>query len=270
MQADTPAATADDLPDATRRNWIALGGSALAGLSLLAPMAPVLATPRTVGHKFLANRQVHAFAGNTVICHVPQQDAGFAAFDALLDIYREFPAQAFMEKVAVLPPSSYHMTVLGCADDEHRTAGVWPRDVPTDATMAQCDAALAGKLALFDLGCALPLRMRVDTQRAGPTEGLRIEMVPVDAAEEAKLRRLRDRLSEATGIRAPDHDSFTFHLSLGYLVADLTADERKAFEAARRRWHADLARKVPVWNLGAPEFCTFRDMYAFRRRFYIA
>lgn len=264
----TPSAT-DDLPDASRRTWMALGGAALAGLSLLAPGTTMAATPRTVGHKFLANRQVHPFAGNTIICHVPQQEDGFAAFDALLDIYREFPAQAFMAKVAVLPPSSYHMTVLGCADDEHRKAGLWPRDVPLDAPMAQCDAALAGRLALFDLACGLPLRMRVDTQRAGPDEGLRIEMVPVDAAEEAKLRRLRDRLAEATGIRAPDHDRFTFHISLGYLVAELTAAERQAFEAARQRWHADLARKVPVWNLGAPEFCTFADMYAFRRRFYI-
>jgi hypothetical protein len=269
MPDEAPAPDAGFV-DPARRAWVVRSSVALAGLCVLGSgSAARAAVPGTVGHKFLANGQVRAFAGNTILCHLPQQDAGFASFDALLDIYREFPRHAFMSKVAILPPSSYHMTVLGCADDENRKPGLWPKGVAFDASMADCDAALMSRLSSFSLDGQWPLRMRVDTERAGPGEGLRIELVPVDAQEEAKIRRLRDRLSDATGIRAPDHDRFTFHITLGYLVAELDRDERTAFEAARRRWHAELARKVPVFVMGVPEFCTFRDMYAFRRRLYI-
>ncbi|MDF4005086.1 DUF1868 domain-containing protein [Luteibacter sp. PPL201] len=253
--------------DETRRHWLRLGGTALAGLSLLT--CARAATPHAVGHKFFADGRVKPFGGNTIICHLPQQDAGYASFDALLDVYRDFPHHPFMAKMAPLPPSSYHMTVLGCADDEHRKPGLWPHGVPMDAPMAECDALLMQRLTSFSLDCELPLRMRVDDQRPGPGEGLRIEMAPVDAAEERKLRRLRDQLADLTGIRAPDHDRFTFHISLAYLVGELHAEEREALERARRAWHTELARKVPVWHLGAPEFCTFDDMFAFRRRMYL-
>lgn len=90
----------------------------------VAPTAPSLAKaspfPPDVGSKFDADGRVRPFAGNTVVCHLPQQGEHADAFEAMLDIYREAPSHPFMRKVALLPPSSYHMTVMGGANDTPR------------------------------------------------------------------------------------------------------------------------------------------------------
>src|SRR3546814_10770713 len=49
---------------------------------------------------------------------------------ALLDIYREAPAHPFVRKITLLPPSSYHMTIFGGANDKPRERKSWPADLP--------------------------------------------------------------------------------------------------------------------------------------------
>ena len=58
--------------------------------------------PGDVGRKFEANGRVRPFAGNIIIAHLPQQGPGFAAFDRLLNIYRDLPVCAFARKVTSL------------------------------------------------------------------------------------------------------------------------------------------------------------------------
>jgi len=83
------------------------------------------------------------------------------------------------------------------------------------------------------------------------------------------LRLLRDRFADVLKIRAPDHDRYAFHISIAYLIDWLTDQEQADHAAARRRWRSELERKIPVLELGAPEYCTFDDMFAFRRRLLI-
>ena len=221
--------------------------------------------PKDVGRKFFADGRVRPFAGNTVICHLPQQGAGYETFDALLDIYRGMPAHAFNRKIALLPPSSYHMTIFGGANDQGRTPGAWPSDIPLDTPIATCNALLAERLKGFRLECDLPLRMRVDDSDPPiHPEPMLIDLVPVDAAEERKLRRLRDRLSDTLQIRTSDHDRYGFHITLAYQIAWFTAAEQADYDAAQRRWRRELERKAPVIELRAPEYCTFKDMFAFQ------
>jgi len=228
--------------------------------------------PPDVGRKFFADGRVRRFAGNTIICHAPQQDgpfqpAGFQAFDTLLSIYRDLPGHAFSRKLAVLPPSSYHMTIFGCADDQERRPGLWPADVPLDAPMAECDAALAERLVGFELDCALPIRMCInDAEPAVHPDPILIDLTPADEEEAQKLRRLRDRLSEALKIRQPNHDRYAYHMSIAYQIDWFTPEEQADYVTARRRWRTGLKRDLPILNFGAPEYCTLNDMFAFRRR----
>lgn len=262
----------------SRRQILGGGGLALAASAMAsrdaaaAPSAPSGPTPPAVGRKFFANGRVRPFAGNTIICHVPQQDgpfqtSGFETFDTLLDIYRDLPGHGFSRKLAVLPPSSYHMTVFGCADDQERKPGLWPADIALDTPLAVCDTALAERLAGFELNCALPIRMRIeDAEPPAHPEPILVDLVPADAAEADKLRRLRDRLSDLLKIRQPDHDRYTFHISIAYQIEAFTSEEQADYVTARRRWRMDLKRRLPVLNFGAPEYCTLNDMFAFRRR----
>ena len=95
------------------------------------------------GLKFDRDGNVIPLVGNTVVCHFDQQGANAALFKAMLDIYRDGPRHAFMKKVTLLPPSSYHMTIFSGADELNRKAPLWPAGIRTDADMATCHAGVS-------------------------------------------------------------------------------------------------------------------------------
>lgn len=245
--------------------WGALGAAALTAPGTLA--AKTAEYPPDVGRKFSADGRVLPFAGNTVICHLPQQGENAAAFDAMLDIYRDMPAHDFSRKIALLPPSSYHMTVFGGANDRPRMRGSWPADLPFDMPIDECDRALAERLKRADLHVALPIRMRIDLDQH-PINGkaLIFLLQPADDGERAKLAKLREQLGDVFKIQAPDAAAYRFHISLGYALAWFSANEMRELEHAWARWVREIAEKSQVITLGAPEYCTFKDMYSFKRQ----
>lgn len=228
--------------------------------------------PPDVGRKFSADGRVLPFGGNTIICHLPQQGEGSEAFDALLDIYRVLPGEPWARKMAALPPSSYHMTIFGGANDKGRRYPLWPAGLPLDIPMEECDRILGERLRGFRLGPdAAPYRMRVDPAEPPQAETpLTVRLLPADADTETRLRHLRDRLSELTGIHEPGHDEYRFHITLGYLFAALTPEEDIAWRRSLIAWKTMLAGKAPVLTFGNPEYCLLNDMFAFKRQFYLS
>lgn len=227
--------------------------------------------PPDVGRKFFADGRVKPFLGNTIVCHLPQQGAGAEPFNALLDVYREMPQYSFVRKLTLLPPSSYHMTVFGAANDQDRRVPLWPADLPLDLPMAECNRLLGERLRRFQLGeDAPPYRMRVEPSEPPASEApITLRLVPIDETENVRLRRLRDRLSKCLAIRAPSHDTYRFHVTLAYLIRWLTLEEHREFRGALEHWRETVARRCPVIELGAPEYCTLKDMFAFERQFYL-
>ncbi len=247
---------------ASAASLLVLGGGATASDADLSSVA---------GTKFYADGRVHPFAGNTIVCHLPQQGPDSGCFNALLDVYRDAPNHAFMRKVALLPPSSYHMTVFSCTTDSDRGVTSWPSGLSRDATMAECDRFIGDRLRSFTLQTTLPICMRVDPQEPPPGEApLKIRLVGADSDEERKLRALRDRLSSYLGIRGGAHDFYYFHISLGYLIQPLTDDEQHSYRSTLAAWRKSLMEASPKIVLGAPEFCTFADMFAYHRMIYLA
>jgi hypothetical protein len=258
----------------SRRNVIATAGI-LAGTALTPGWARTQqrpARPHDVGRKFFADGRVMPFAGNTIICHLPQQGEGSAAFLALLDIYRQLPGLAFARKMTALPPSSYHMTVIGGANDKDRRRPLWPADVPLDAPMDACNRRLGERLRDFATGeDAAPYRMKVNLKEpAADEQPLTIRLLPADVETETKLLRLRRRLAERMGIGIASPDDYGYHITIGYSLDWLDERENRQFRAALAGWKQDIARRAPVIELGAPEYCLLDDMFHFARQFYLA
>lgn len=223
-----------------------------------------------VGRKFYPNGMVMPFAGNTIICHLPQQGAGSDCFHALLDIYRSVPAHSFAPYVTLTPPSSYHMTVFAGADDRDRKHGAWPKDLPLDTPIADCNRIVAERLKSRHYDIPLPLRMKIDTAPSAPTDPLTIRLRPYNDAENAKLRTLRDELSATMQIRETDHASYRFHITMAYLIRCMPKTVSDDYRQQCADWHGRLAQLCPVIELGAPEYCVFKDMFAFERQFYLS
>ncbi len=255
----------------SRRFFMQGAGLALAGLSSVGAGAVRRSPPLDVNRKFAPNGMVIPFGGNTIICHLPQQGPDSAPFNALLDIYRDLPAHPFAHRITATPPSSYHMTIFGGANDKDRRLAVWPAGLPLDMPIATVDRILGDRLKGFDLGMdAPPYRMKVNpVEPAAGEVPLTIRLVPADTETEAKLRKLRNRLADLLGIHAPGHDSYGFHITLGYTINWLSPAENVEFRRALNTWREMLNHRAPVITLGAPEYCLLDDMFAFRRQFYL-
>ncbi|KAF1020976.1 MAG: hypothetical protein GAK30_02130 [Paracidovorax wautersii] len=219
------------------------------------------------GTKYDAAGHALNFPGNTLICHLNQPGA---TFTALTDIAAALRAQVGDNNLTWTPPSSYHMTVVDGVTNAGRRPGDWPHLLPLDAPLEDCNRYVADKLRRFDLGMDLPIRMVADETLATQT-GTQFLLRPIDAAENARPRDLRNRISQAIGVRHPNHDSYGFHITFAYYIRPFaTVAEERRYQSLWLTAIQELRRRVPVIEMGAPEYCLFDSMNDFKTQFLLA
>lgn len=255
----------------SRRGFLGLSAGLLAATTLPGFAGAAIAPTRGDGaRKFAADGRVLPFAGSTVVCHLAQQGPESGVFEVLLDFYRMARWTGFGPKVTLLPPSSYHMTVIGCATDAGREIGKWPAGIALDAPIEECNRIVGERLRHADLPLISPIRMQVDSGDSGyDGNTLRIPLEPVDQAEFERLEGLRASIARAIGIAEPVPGAYQFHITLGYVTRPFSSAEQQEAIEVLLDWKQRIAQAAPMVTLGAPEYCTFDDMFAFKRQFFL-
>jgi hypothetical protein len=219
-------------------------------------------TPHDTLLKFNTDGSPRSFSGNTVVCHLPLQSP---IRDAVVQLGAELRLSPFAHKLGLLPDDSYHITILGGANDQDRGRYGWPSDIPIDAPMSECNRLLCQRITHFRVREELPLRFRVSAERTlkfQRASGIQVD--PLDQNEIKKLHSIRNRMADDVfRFRAEGHNSFRFHISLAYQLRPFTNVERNQYQEMMVRHLEAIIATVPVIELGEPEFCTFHDMYRF-------
>lgn len=218
--------------------------------------------PRGVGTKFNIDGSVRPFAGNTIVHHLP---ASSPLVEPLMSLYRRLQSSPLSSLYTLLPPASWHMTIFEGVCDKARAAPAWPAELPRDAPMAECNAFWERKLSTFKTGCKPPLRMAV-TGLESFAVGIGVSVGGATEDEEARLRGMRDRLSEHMSLRSPWHASYGLHISISYFIRFPTEAQKAEL---RRILEEELAKLPKTFELGRPEVCRFDDMFEFKRQFYL-
>jgi hypothetical protein len=158
------------------------------------------------------------------------------------------------------------MTIFEGVCDQIRRPGSWPTDLPLDAPLDEVTAHFTSKLTGFELKYdGPPYRMRVDGM--DPLEvGIGIHLEARTAEEGRRIRGLRDRLADALELKHPGHERYGLHFSAAYLLRRLSDEQERQ---VRELVLGCLEGVDKEFELGAPEFCTFGDMFAFKRLFYL-
>ncbi|KAB5572766.1 RNA ligase/cyclic nucleotide phosphodiesterase [Coniochaeta sp. 2T2.1] len=218
--------------------------------------------PAGIPGKFDKDGNVQPFPGNTIVCHLSQTSEMYAS---LLQLYEKLRTSPLAHLFTLLPPPSWHMTVFEGVCDQVRKPDYWPSDLPPDTPLEEYTAHFAEKLSAFDLRCDPPYRMSV--RGIDPLQiGIGVHLEFPDAAEEARFRGLRDRISETLSLRLLGHDTYGLHISIAYLLRNLTDEQDAEIKKLVLDHLGDAPKEV---EFGAPEFCTFDDMFAFKRLFYL-
>jgi hypothetical protein len=209
---------------------------------------------REVGRKFNVDGSPRSFPGNTIICFIaPDSPIGLAA-SAFQDALRE----AFGSAFALLPPSSFHMTVMELLCDQVRRADRWSDQLALGAPLAATDAFFLQRVP--PIPAPTGLTMRVDGLFA--EENLMLTLQPIGAAA-AALAGYRAAVAAATGVRFPDHDSYGFHISLAYRLHRLDAAAGAALAALCSAWEPRLIAAGATVALPPPALTFFDDMTRF-------
>jgi len=161
------------------------------------------------------------------------------------------------------------MTVLDGVREKECEPRMWPPGKEKQP-LVECTKEFAQRLRQLGLelgkeGLAPPYRMRIRGFDSAVV-GIGFEIEGATAEEEKRMRRLRDRLADTLRFRAANHERYGLHISMAYLLRHLDGEEREELNKVFARCLPAVQRE---FELAAVEFCTFENMYAYPRLFYL-
>ncbi len=208
---------------------------------------------RHVGEKFHPDGQFRYFPGATVISPLEADNPMHAA---MTEIQQTSMDQPYSFKYAFLPPSSFHMTVFVVYNDLERNMPGWSSLIDPFTPAAEVNSLLNSLIQKVD--APESFTMKIDW-----VDDVSLKLLPADEETEKSLRLYRDNLSEITGIRFPDHDDYQFHMSYAYNLRVLDKAETEIRDRIKDELTTNLKRKLEVFKIGRPIFCTFTNMASF-------
>jgi hypothetical protein len=208
-----------------------------------------------VGEKFNEDGSVRQYPGVTIICFAQPSDA---LYQAGVQVQEGLLQQPYGHKFALLPPSSFHMTVFSLILDAYREPAYWTPLLSLDAPLAEADAFFEERVATVPP----PDKLRMCLTYIGG-RGLSFRLSPADEHTYDALRAYRGQIAQATGVRYPDHDTYEFHLTLAYNLRVLTDEEAQAFGRWRAAQGEALRCAVGVFAPPPPVLTFFDDMFRF-------
>lgn len=212
------------------------------------------APPRYLGIRFDMSGKFLPTRGNTIVSHVAEGSRTQAAIERVSRALAELP---YGDRFAYTPVSSYHMTVFQGTIEGRRQQGFWPDGMASDTPIEETTRLFLERLTNFPP--APPFRMKVAS-----VTPLGLVLTGAGKDDEARIRKLRDDLAVPFGYRHPDHDSYTFHITLAYPKAWLPGGAEAIYLPALAALRDSLVEQIAIAELDPPAFCEFSDMTEFR------
>lgn len=231
----------------------------LTGAGKQAPRPAAITEEPGGGGKFAPDGSVLPYPGNTFLCHLDPQGPFFAAVSAVQDRLR---ASRFARYFTLLPKPSFHMTVFCGVSGVVLDSEGWPEGVPPGVGLQDINRLFEERLSQL----SGPTGFSVRPRSLYPNS---IRMCATSAPDEAKLRDMRDRLADVTGLHRSGHDTYEFHVSMGYLLRWMPEDDAEALLVDSEQAFAEHLAGFERVDLGPVEFCDFTTMHHFRTRGWI-
>ncbi len=157
-----------------------------------------------------------------------------------------------------LPPSSFHMTLFDCCNLNTKNTNYWPSDIDPDMDYKDIAVELNKKIENYNFPKQFNLKLKTFFG------GYSIILVPFSEKDEKILRNCRDELSSLLKIKFENHQRYTFHITLAYILRQLNETEIKNLIEFNKQLSSDFNKKFPKITFKKPEMYTFKDMLEFK------
>ncbi|NOU94400.1 DUF1868 domain-containing protein [Paenibacillus sp. LMG 31456] len=212
---------------------------------------------KVVGRKFHEDGSVRYFPGNTIICPVDPSSAVYAQLLRLADGFQKLSCS---RSFTLLPPSSYHMTVIQGVCDEDRKTELWTRFLPLDAPLEETDRLFREKWETVRIPDGFNMKFHYLHAEG---VALTVNLQPLTEDDAHELKMFRDDVSVKLGLRFPNHDDYHFHISIGYRIMDLTGEEEEELLRFKEQTERELGEHFGVYASVPPKLVFFKDMFKF-------
>jgi len=211
----------------------------------------------SVYQKLNEDGSVRHYPGNSVVLMVEKDND---IYTHLKYATRRLKEMGVSEKFMMLPPSSYHMTVIQGVNDQVRKKEYWSSFKDINTPLATMNHFFQQKIK--EVQSFKQVSMSFDHIKLDNND-LRINLRPKNDNENQKLRNYRDRVSEKFGVKLPNHDTYSFHITLGYVWKLPDKEESHILERYIKEMNDYLQSINKEFELTNLVFVCYKDMFDF-------
>lgn len=209
-----------------------------------------------IGTKFNYDGTPKKYPGNTVIADVRADSPACSVIHHLHQLLSKCGAGSCF---IFLPEDSYHVTLIRGVNDYVRDPAYWPSALEADMPMAGVDRYFEERVRSVEF----PLDIRMKFQQVQiDGHDVRICLTPWDDEEDRRLRQFRDEVAAAVGLRLPGHDTYTYHVTLAYVLNIPEGEVLRQQQAALEEMNRFLENQDGFY-LSAPRIAFYNDMMNF-------
>ena len=195
------------------------------------------------------------FPGCTIICNIAlNTDLSNEIINFQKKIEHFNPKKTYF----YLPHSSFHMTLFDCCNLNTKNTDNWPSNIDPDMDYKDIAIELNNRIKDYIFPEKLNLKLKMFFG------GYSIILEPFSEKDEKILRNCRDELSSLLKIKFENHQRYTFHITLGYILRELNQIEIKNLIEFNKNLSLDFSKKFSKITLTKPEMCIFKDMLEFK------
>ena len=195
------------------------------------------------------------YPGCTIICNIPLNTY---LSDQIISYQKKIEKFNPENTYFYLPSSSFHMTLFDCCNLNTKNTKYWPTDIDPDMDYKDIAIELNKRIQNYIFPEELNLKLKMFFG------GYSIVLEPFSEKDEKILRNCRDELSSLLKIKFENHQRYTFHITLAYILRELNKNEIKSLIEFNKQLSFDFSKKFPKITLTKPEMCTFKDMLEFK------
>ena len=195
------------------------------------------------------------YPGCTIICNIPLNTH---LSDQIISFQKNLEKFNPEKTYFYLPSSSFHMTLFDCCNLNTKNTKYWPTDIDPDMDYKNIAIELNKRIQNYIFPEELNLKLKIFFG------GYSIVLEPFSEKDEKILRNCRDELSSLLKIKFENHQRYTFHITLAYILRELNKNEIKNLIEFNKQLSFDFSKKFPKITLTKPEMCTFEDMLEFK------
>jgi len=207
---------------------------------------------------------VKSFPGNTIISFLNDPKIyphHYPLFIKAQDIIKSMNCAS---KFAMLPPSSFHMTIKDLLCDQVRVHQDWSNKLAMDARLDEVDRFVIENCA----DPILSIQRKTLNMKFGFMDpyanSIKVCIIPADEGTKDALKTFRDEISSRTGIKHGNHDDYRFHVTFCYQIRKLIEEEEIELHDTLGQLSKLFESEFGVLTLQPPVLTFFDDMFEFK------